>query len=65
VAIFIPSTPTPVTGFVIMVPAEDVYELSTSTEDVIKVLVSGGIATPPVLNRPAPQQGAKAEAQST
>jgi len=61
VSIFVPSTPTPVTGFVIMVPADEVYELDISTEDVIKMLVSGGIATPaelrrlPTTGKPAPE----------
>jgi len=65
VAIFIPSTPTPVTGFVIMVPADEVYELDISTENVIKMLVSGGIATPAELRR-APRAGsAVAEAEAT
>jgi uncharacterized membrane protein len=65
VAIFVPSTPTPVTGFVIMVPADEVYQLDISTEDVIKMLVSGGIATPAELHR-LPRQGESiAEAQPT
>lgn len=50
IAVFIPSTPTPVTGFVVMVPKDEVYEIDASTEEIIKALVSGGIATPPVLN---------------
>jgi uncharacterized membrane protein len=33
IAVFIPSTPTPVTGFVILVPAAEVHELDISNED--------------------------------
>jgi uncharacterized membrane protein len=51
IAVFVPSTPTPITGFVVFVPAEEVYELDISNEDAIKMLVSGGIATPPVMHR--------------
>ena len=51
VAIFVPSTPTPVTGFVVMLPASEVYELHMSTEEAIKYIVSGGFAAPPVINR--------------
>ena len=65
VAIFVPSTPTPVTGFVIMVPADEVYELDISTENVIKMLVSGGIATPAELHRLPRQDESTAEAQAT
>jgi uncharacterized membrane protein len=54
VAVFVPSTPTPVTGFVILVPANEVYELAMATEDIVKMIVSGGITTPPELFR-APQ----------
>ncbi len=52
--VFVPSTPTPVTGFVVMLPASDVHELAISTEEVIKYIVSGGFATPPVINRSVP-----------
>lgn len=46
VAVFIPSTPTPVSGMVVLVPQNEVIELDTSTEDAIKFLVSGGLALP-------------------
>jgi uncharacterized membrane protein len=64
VAVFIPSTPTPVTGFVILVPAADVHELSTPTEGVIKALVSGGIAAPSELHRVPQQSSGMTEAQT-
>jgi uncharacterized membrane protein len=64
VAVFIPSTPTPVTGFVILVPADDVHELSTPTEGVIKALVSGGIATPDELHHIPRQSSEMTEAQT-
>jgi uncharacterized membrane protein len=54
VAIFVPSTPTPVTGFVVMLPASEVYELHMTTEEAIKYIVSGGFAAPPVINRSVP-----------
>jgi uncharacterized membrane protein len=51
VAIFVPSTPTPVTGFVVLIPRRDVVELAMSAEDAIKFLVSGGLAAPSALTR--------------
>lgn len=54
IAIFVPSTPTPVTGFVVMLPADEVHELHMSTEEAIKYIVSGGFAAPPVINRSVP-----------
>jgi len=65
VAVFIPTTPTPVTGFVILVPADEVYELEISTENVIKMIVSGGITTPPELTRRSKQVSSIAEAKPT
>lgn len=53
-AVFIPSTPTPVTGFVVLLPASEVHELSISTEEAIKYIVSGGFAAPPVITRSVP-----------
>ena len=48
VTAFIPSTPTPFTGFVIVVRPEEIIPLSLSIEDAIKLLVSGGIVVPPM-----------------
>jgi uncharacterized membrane protein len=47
--VFIPSTPTPFSGMVILVPIAEVYPIDISVEEAIKVLVSGGIATPKLL----------------
>ncbi len=44
--IFIPNTPTPATGFLIMVPAQDVILLDMKTEEAFKYIVSGGVLKP-------------------
>ncbi len=46
VCLFIPSTPTPVSGMVILVPPADVTLLNMTIEEGFKFLVSGGIAAP-------------------
>jgi uncharacterized membrane protein len=46
VCIFIPSTPTPVSGMVILVPPADVTLLEMTIEEGFRFLVSGGIASP-------------------
>lgn len=51
VSIFIPSTPTPVSGMVIVVPENEVYTVNMSIEDGVKFLVSGGVASPALLER--------------
>ena len=44
--IFIPNTPTPATGFLIMVPAQEVILLDMKTEEAFKYIVSGGVLKP-------------------
>ncbi len=51
VTVFIPSTPTPFTGFTITVPADEVVELPLSFDDAIRFVVSGGVLVPPSQSR--------------
>ncbi len=44
VSVFIPTTPAPFTGFVIMFPAEEVIALDIPVEQALRFVVSGGIA---------------------
>ncbi|HWO57047.1 MAG TPA: DUF502 domain-containing protein [bacterium] len=55
VAVFVPSTPTPVTGFVVLVPESEVFDLAMTTEEAVKFIVSGGFAAPTVIERTAPK----------
>jgi uncharacterized membrane protein len=45
--VFVPTTPNPTTGFLLLVPKKDVTILPISVEDGIKTVVSGGIIHPP------------------
>jgi len=47
VNIFLPTTPNPTSGFLLFVPRQDLVLLSMSIEEGIKMVVSGGIVTPP------------------
>jgi len=49
VGVFIPSTPTPVSGIVIFAPQEDIISLDITVEEGLKLIVSGGIVAPPVI----------------
>jgi len=60
-AIFVPSTPTPISGMVIIVPAEDVIYLDMTIEEAIKYLVSGGVVSPAVLRQKKRQPAAELE----
>lgn len=47
VNVYIPTTPNPTSGFLLFLPKKDLIYLSMSVEDAIKLIVSGGIVTPP------------------
>jgi len=44
--VFIPSVPSPLTGFVFLVPKKDIIFTDVKIEDAIKFLVSGGVVNP-------------------
>ncbi len=52
--IFIPTTPNPTSGFLIMAPADKVRELDMSVGDGMKMIISGGAVIPPWPVTPAP-----------
>ncbi|MGB0694027.1 MAG: DUF502 domain-containing protein [Rhodospirillaceae bacterium] len=53
--VFLPTTPNPTSGFLLFVPRRDLVVLDMSVEEGIKMVISGGIVTPPD-RRPAEVQ---------
>ncbi|XAM00477.1 DUF502 domain-containing protein [Phycisphaeraceae bacterium D3-23] len=55
--VFIPSSPTPFTGYVITVPVTETIDLNLTIEDALKFAVSGGVLIPPSqkIDRDGPQ----------
>jgi uncharacterized membrane protein len=53
VAVFVPSTPTPFTGFTVLVKKADVVPIDISVEEAIRFVVSGGIVKPDAWIPPA------------
>ena len=47
ISVFIPTTPNPTSGFILMVPKDDVIELDMAVEDGLKMIISLGVAVPP------------------
>ncbi len=45
--IFLPTTPNPTSGFLLFLPEDDVVVLDMTVEEGIKMVMSGGIVTPP------------------
>ncbi len=47
VNVFLPTTPNPTSGFLLFVPRSDLITLHMTIEEGIKMVISGGIVTPP------------------
>jgi uncharacterized membrane protein len=47
VSVFVPTTPNPTSGFLLMVPQEDMIELEMSVDDALKMIISLGVIVPP------------------
>lgn len=45
-AVYVPSTPTPFTGFTVIVPAKDTVNVDISVDDAIRFLLTGGVLIP-------------------
>lgn len=58
VTVFVPSSPTAFSGYVLVVPREEVVELPMTVEEAMRLLVSGGVIVPGLTGKPAPM-GAK------
>ncbi|HZL34195.1 MAG TPA: DUF502 domain-containing protein [Tepidisphaeraceae bacterium] len=60
VTVFVPSSPTAFSGYVLVVPRESVIELPMDVEEAMRLLISGGVLAPRALDRkgelPASQQ---------
>lgn len=46
IGVFLPTTPNPTSGFLLMFPEEDVTELDMSLEDAAKLIISAGLVYP-------------------
>ncbi len=48
VNVFLPTTPNPTSGFLLFLPRSEIVVLKMSVEEGIKMVISGGIVTPPI-----------------
>ncbi|MDR5694700.1 MAG: DUF502 domain-containing protein [Armatimonadota bacterium] len=49
--VFIVTTPNPTTGFLVLVPESEIIPLEMKVEDGLKMVISGGIVTPPDMSQ--------------
>ena len=54
VNVFLPTTPNPTSGYLLFIPRRELVILSMTVEEGIKMVISGGIVTPP--DRRAPEE---------
>lgn len=66
VSVFLPTTPNPTSGFLLLVPKDDLIYLDMTVEEAAKMIISGGVVMPPdrkakaaALAPPAPGRGGK------
>jgi uncharacterized membrane protein len=45
--VFVPTTPNPTSGFLLLVPQDEIHRLDVSVGDGMKMLISGGAVVPP------------------
>lgn len=49
VNVYIPTTPNPTSGYLEIIPADEVTPTGWSVEDAVKMVISGGMISPPVI----------------
>ena len=64
VTVFVPTTPNPTSGFVLMVPREEAIELDMTVEDGLKFVMSMGVVTPLKSTEDAPAPVAREQGKS-
>ncbi|MES2088898.1 MAG: DUF502 domain-containing protein [Pseudomonadota bacterium] len=48
ITLYVPTTPNPTSGFMLIVPRSDVVELKMSVDEALKYIISMGVVAPPV-----------------
>lgn len=63
--VFVPTTPNPTSGFLLLVPRAEAMELPVSVEEGIRMVISGGILLPTLRPRPPIPQPEPATTQTS
>jgi len=59
-AVFVPTTPNPTSGFILLVAKEDVVELEMTVDEALKMIISLGVVVPEWPRRQRPPKAARA-----
>lgn len=55
VGVFVPTTPVPTAGYLVYLPAREMFRMDITIEEGLKLVISGGIVTPPRRQPPSDQ----------
>lgn len=55
--VYVPTTPVPTSGYMLLVPEDEVIELTWSSEEALQAIISGGLTAPPEVGYYKPMQG--------
>ena len=58
--VFLPTTPNPTSGYLLLLPKEDVKEMEMTVGEGMKMIISGGAVIPPYGNVDQPKAGEEA-----
>jgi len=64
ICVFVPTTPNPTSGFILMVPRNEVIQLDMDVESALKMIVSLGVVVPRWVNQEDTPELAKAESEA-
>ena len=56
-AVFVPTTPVPTSGFLLIMPEASAIPVDVTVDEAMKLIVSGGILTPEAVLHPRPENG--------
>ena len=63
-AVFVPTTPVPTSGFLLMVAEQDTIPVDVTVDEAMKLIVSGGILTPDTIMHPKELQASDGRASN-
>lgn len=55
--VYVPTTPNPTSGYILMLPPEEIVELDMTVGEGMKMIISGGAVVPPWARPPTPGSG--------
>ena len=51
ISVFLPTTPNPTSGYLLFVPKKDIIDVNLTTEEALKLVISGGMVIPDIRQR--------------